>query len=228
MSDVAWIGAADLAAGRVPRDGALVLLADLRDPALAAHVALAPTERDRGDARAPLAGRVTFFFARRGVLRALVAARLGVPAQDVVVGHDEGGAPRLLAPARPLFLSVAARGAIAALALADEPIGVDVERPSDPVEGVLHSTERLWLDRDGAAAREAFATLWCAKEAYLKAIGLGLKRAPERLRAVPDGEGRLALHDQDDPRRAARAAATTHEIAGETFVCVCVTLPPPV
>ena len=227
MSDVVWIGAADLASGHVPRDGALVLLADLRDPALGAHVALAPTDRDRQDARAPLAARATFFFARRGVLRALIAARLGVAAPDIVVGHDWDGAPRLLTPARSLFLSVAARGAIAALALADGPIGVDLERPSDPVDAVLHPVERLWLSADGPAAREAFATIWCAKEAYLKAIGLGLKRAPERLRVAPVSDGRLTLCDTDDPSRTARVTSTTRVIAHETFVSACVTLSPP-
>jgi 4'-phosphopantetheinyl transferase len=134
--------------------------------------------------------------ARRTLLRALAARALGRPAEAVEILHAEGRAPVLVQPAESgLHLSSASRGSLAVAALARTPIGVDVERVepgSEPPWNVLHSDERRWLAALAGGEREqGFAQLWAGKEAYLKALGIGLVREPSSFAVLPcrDGAG---------------------------------------
>lgn len=94
--------------------------------------------------------------------------------------------------ARPFSLSHAGEWAV--LAVADAPVGVDLEpmRPEN-FEGLarvaFHETEREML----AASQDpqaCFFDLWTMKESYLKAIGLGFALTPKR----------VSLTRGDDPR----------------------------
>ncbi|QEL23198.1 4'-phosphopantetheinyl transferase superfamily protein [Bosea sp. F3-2] len=121
---------------------------------------------------------------RRGTARHLLARQLGCAEEDVVIAHDPAGRPLLARPeASGLQLSFATRAGIVAVAMAPRPIGVDVERIE--MEGtvpldVLHPDERGFLDAAANALRPlAFARIWAAKEAYVKALGVGFRRAPE-------------------------------------------------
>lgn len=157
-----------------PRTGAFarIVLLDL-DCEPQSH--LAPTEEDLRDLARPGAAPRTYFLRRRLALRALLGASLGVDPQEVRIGYDVEGAPRVLS--HKGFVSVASRGSIAALAIASSPVGVDLE-PLDAqapvVPEVLHPRELLAL-RD---APDHFLRLWTAKEAYLKAHGAGLVKDP--------------------------------------------------
>lgn len=110
------------------------------------------------------------------------------------------------------------------VAVADVPVGVDVERhPDDPtaLAGVLHPQETAEIEAaargtlDGGRAAVRFTRAWSRTEAYLKGIGIGLGRDPHldylgtddapgrtvgewslRDVVVPDGYGAaLALHN---------------------------------
>ena len=101
------------------------------------------------------------------------------------------GAPRLLAPAAGLFLSVSARGALAALAIGPTPIGVDIEpdvAQTAPLLDVLHPRER-----EGGAP---FLALWTAKEAVVKALGAGFNIDPATLCITLQGTGFSATLDE--------------------------------
>ncbi len=130
----------------------------------------------------------------------LVAAMLGCEAARVTMGHDAAGRPLLLQPAQPLHLSRAAREGVAVLCAARCPVGVDietVETDREPAWNVLSPTEQDWLRAlPASAAAQAFAALWSAKEAYLKALGTGLRREPGEFTVLPDGD-RFSI---DDPR----------------------------
>lgn len=121
---------------------------------------------------------------RRGTARWLLARQLGCQEADVVIGHDPAGRPLLVRPMAPqLNTSLATRAGVVAVALAPHAVGVDVERidtQNAPPLDVLHPEERRFLDATAQALRApAFARLWAAKEAYVKALGLGFRQAPE-------------------------------------------------
>lgn len=85
----------------------------------------------------------------------------------------------------------------------DVDVGVDVEwtgrarpRALEIAQRYFHSDEAAWLASLPATQREvAFLRLWCAKEAVLKALGVGLVFGLHRLRF--DGDGHLLECDAD-------------------------------
>ena len=232
VNDVAltWLGVDDLTGGEIPREGASVLLIDLADPRLLHLNCLAPTVRDVQDAAKPIAGPRDHFLARRAMLRHLVALRLGISAEEVVIGHAEDGRPQFVAPEAPLHVSVSARETLAALAVSTLPVGVDIEPvgdPREPVWDMLHARERggveaMWK-REGADW--PFLSIWTAKEAYLKAVGLGLKREPARLHVRYETDDIFIIHDPEaQPHQ--HAGATCRAAIGDTgIICSVVVLP---
>jgi len=121
---------------------------------------------------------------RRSTARRLLARQLGCAEEDVVIAHDPAGRPLIARPeASGLQLSLATRAGVVAVAMASGPVGVDVERiemeGTAPLD-VLHPDERRFLDTAANALHPlAFARIWAAKEAYVKALGVGFRRAPE-------------------------------------------------
>lgn len=188
----------------------LVVCACLDDPEWAPALALPPNAMDLADAaRGPADDRCRRFLQRRAVLRELVGRVLGCAAADVVIEHDPQGAPRVVAPAGELHVSVAGRGALAAFGLACGPIGVDLEPVGEAVEpawNVLHASERVWLEGLAAGERHrAFLQIWTVKEAYLKMLGLGLRIEPAEV-AVRVGAGGTARIADEQRRRSARSS----------------------
>lgn len=127
---------------------------------------------------------------RRSTARAVVAAQTGVTADTVTIAHDDAGRPLL--PGTALHLSLATRAGIVAIGLSDRPLGVDVELVQDDTqaETLLHPEEHSMLaSLRGAARGEAFARLWAAKEAFVKALGTGFVTAPDSFRVLLGAAG---------------------------------------
>ncbi len=141
---------------------------------------LGGSERQRWAQLAPRA-RVPFA-AARALLRELLHGATGVPADAWDVSAQSGAAPVARASREPdasatIHVSLSHRLGWVAAAVADAPVGVDLEceRPprSDPVERaalMLSRAERLAWDALAPEAREsALLTRWTAKEAWFKA-----------------------------------------------------------
>jgi 4'-phosphopantetheinyl transferase len=189
---ILFAGPGDLAALRGgARPDVLAFLCDLADPALAEFRRLPPNAADLRDAARPGASPRTWFHLRRALTRSLVGWRFGVAPEEVTIGYDASGAPRIHAPAEGGFVSVASRGSLAAVALADVAVGIDVEPVGgafEPVWDVLHAAERARLhDLPGAVRHGAFLEIWTAKEAGLKALGQGFTRDPSGVIVESDG-----------------------------------------
>lgn len=145
---------------------------------------------------------------RRALARQILARQLGLPAEAVTIGHEASGRPVVATPLDVgLHLSLATRAGVVAVALARHPVGIDVERVEPAAElplEALHPDERQMLLELAPSARPfAFAQLWSAKEAYVKALGTGFVRAPEsfRIRLI-GGDG----FEVDDPEQGLVAA----------------------
>lgn len=145
------------------------------------------------------------------LLRHVLASRLGT--EQIRMGRRPcpccgaaHGRPFVASPETGLEVSLAHGAGVVAVALClDGPVGVDVERVDAPLDGAehrLHPVERRELDDVPADQRAgAFTRTWVRKEAYLKAIGTGLRRdtrldyvAPGRLELQPPG---WAFHELD-------------------------------
>jgi 4'-phosphopantetheinyl transferase len=201
---------------RGPRDGATVVALSLSDDDLA------PTPRDLQEApsRDPARGA---FLRRRALSRRIVAARLGVAPQSVEIGHAPSGAPRVLAPSSSLKISVSGRADFCAVAMAESPIGVDIEpsRAIEPPWSLLHPNERNILETlTGEARADAFPRLWTAKEAYLKALGLGFARDPTKIAIGLD----FSILDEEAAPTILTRGWRRFVLRGEDFIAACVVL----
>lgn len=138
---------------------------------------------------------------RRGwgdTLAAAALARYGYVDARAGLTRSELGKPYLPAPGAP-SLSLAHTLGCSAMAVAapDLPLGIDLERYRSIPEASLIAErwfdvqERRALGRGDAIGR--FLSLWTAREAALKAAGVGLSVEFERVE--------LLLDDRDQPRR---------------------------
>lgn len=168
---------------------------------------LAPAERERAMrfAGAPLRQR---YVAGRASLRRLLADRTGDDPARLVLEEDANGKPRL--PGDPLAfnLSHAGRHALLAIGPAGRELGVDIEdiRGIADVESLtaicLSAAERAAFAgfREEADRREHFLRLWVRKEACLKAMGEGLRIAPDEFSvgfALPGADWPARVRDTE-------------------------------
>ena len=168
---------------------------------------------------------------RRSLLAALVGRALAVAPAAVAIAHEPGRGPRVLRPeGAGVFASSASRAGLSALAVARCPVGVDVEGidAGEIPWGVLHPAEAAGLRALAGEDRPAaFARLWSVKEAYLKALRVGLSRDPSRF-AVRFVSACEAVVEAPPDWRPARNARTGWRLCtGMRFaVSVVVTDPP--
>lgn len=145
--------------------------------------------------------------ARRALARAAEDAGVGA----YTLTKTAAGAPEL--DVDGWHVSLAHSRTLALAALAERPVGIDVE---DLREGRLAKLQRYFepdeLARLGSVAPRELAALWCAKEAVLKLAGVGI----EELRLVvlaarEDGVFRL-LH-RASPRAVVHREIDSHLVA---------------
>ena len=149
------------------------------------------------------------FIVAHAALRAILGTYTGTRPDSVQFAVGPYGRPRLADANMRMEFNLSHSGGLGLIGLArGRTVGIDVEQvvadlPSVALaERFLAPEERAFvLGRDGGSAR-AFASCWVRKEAYLKAIGLGLQSPPAShdlsasldkakvtLR-LPDGRGR--------------------------------------
>lgn len=155
---------------------------------------LPPAERERHGAFVRQSDR-DLYLAAHALTRLLVADRLGIAPDRITFDRTchcgaDHGKPRL--PGSGLETSLSHSGTRVAVALAADPVGVDVERVDRAVDvdairdTVLSEAEQRALDELPAEHRTTgFFTYWCRKEALLKATGDGLSAGPSKVSLSP-------------------------------------------
>lgn len=141
---------------------------------------LSPDERIRA-ARFKFDEHRKAYVAGRAWLREVVGTYAGLAPEEVRFRYTDLGKPTLDVSDPPAF-SLAHSDSIAVIGIGPEgPIGVDVERARPHVLDraaaalVLSAAELDLIDRHSDRDR-AFLRCWVRKEAYAKALGIGLER----------------------------------------------------
>ncbi|MER5203862.1 4'-phosphopantetheinyl transferase superfamily protein [Streptomyces sp. NPDC002825] len=174
-------------------------------PDAAAGGLLSPREAERYRAiRHPVARRR--HLASRALLKHAAGAVLGVPPRALELGREPGGRP-LLCGVPGLSVSLTHTRGLLAVALSRVgPVGADAERAARVIEGtglerrMCTSAERAALaELPGERRNERLVTLWTLKEAYGKALGLGMR--------LPFSTAGFAMAPGGVPRREAGGAA---------------------
>jgi 4'-phosphopantetheinyl transferase len=153
-------------------------LADLDEPGAAAMTALDAAERTRAMSFVrPQDG--ARFAASRAALRLVLARYLGGEPEELEFRVGAHGQPRLAGD--EVRFSLARDGGLAIVAVSRGPVGADLERV-EARPGLADVAAARFPAREAAgiaagccgAPTLSFYRHWTAKEAYLKAIGLGL------------------------------------------------------
>jgi len=144
------------------------------------------------EARA-LDGSTSRLVARAFVRKVLASYDGSVRAREIAFEVGARGKPRVGAPvaaAGRAFSVSHCDGLIAVCVSASGEVGVDVEDENRRVGSDVMRLARRWLSarevdyllgaEDADARARAFMRLWCAKEAYVKALGLGIAGRPFR------------------------------------------------
>jgi 4'-phosphopantetheinyl transferase len=164
---------------------------DVPPETLAVLVAsLTPAERARAARfRGPDVARR--FSAARGWLRLVLGAALTTAPAEVRLSPDGAGKPRVV-PTGRLRFNLSHAGDLALIAVAEHEVGVDVEHVDSGPGGLeavaLACSPAEAAALDGLPPPErpgAFLRLWTAKEAYLKATGVGLATSPATFEVGP-------------------------------------------
>ncbi len=161
---------------------------DLDDPTLADESVLSPAERARAS-RFIVAHGARRFAAGRAALRWALAGLCGTPAAELVLWTGPNGKPFLRGG--PHF-NLAHSGAVALFAVADFPIGIDVEavRPVEPglANSVFTPVELAYLATLSPDERQrAFFRGWTRKEAVIKGKG-GSIADLQAIAVLPDAQ----------------------------------------
>lgn len=150
-------------------------------------------EKDRG-----------LYVAAHGLLRVVLSHYLAVPPAEVAFASGKGK-PRLAGVHGSVQFNLShTHGYVAVAVHPDQPVGVDVEKADpafkwqDLIDYCLGDPERQALTGlETAAARHTFFNYWTRKEAFLKAIGVGLiDRLPDLL--VTEGDQVVGLSSLKD------------------------------
>jgi 4'-phosphopantetheinyl transferase len=154
---------------------------------------LSPSEKIRADKFHFQKDRDAYEKAR-GILRFLLGRYLNLPPADVQISTTKLGKPYIseLLNGHALSFNLSHSGGVAVYAFAlNHPVGVDVEtlRPIPDLDQLaarfFTENERKSLQAIEPGARtKPFLQYWTRKEAYLKAIGLGLSISPEEVNAA--------------------------------------------
>lgn len=140
------------------------------------------------------------FIASHATLRMVVAAILQSPPNEISLAYDKKGRP--YSPNnQDLSFSLSHSGGSYVLAFAvRKKIGVDIERirPFQTADRLVDTyfsvSERTWFERQAATERDgAFFKLWTRKEAYLKALGVGLSHPLDSFNVVSGPDGRFLV-----------------------------------
>ena len=145
----------------------------------------------------------------RACLRALLGRYLSIDPRSIRFVLGEKGKPRLAGtdPDQGLVFNVSHSGECGLIAFAtNTALGVDVERQRmmTDMEGIAQrcfsaSEQAFWMALPPEHRLEAFYTLWCCKEAFVKGTGQGIALGLEscvvrmdcqpRLVSIPEGYG---------------------------------------
>jgi 4'-phosphopantetheinyl transferase len=124
------------------------------------------------------------FIAARAGLREILAQITGIDAAALTFGAGEHGKPHQTGIANAPHFNLAHSGDLALVAIADRPVGVDLEQVR-PLANMAQMADMSFTDEERAALwsldepaqTAAFFRLWTRKEALMKAHGAGFRLA---------------------------------------------------
>lgn len=187
-----------------------IILSEIEYARIAPYIELLPTERREKIER--------LRFEKDRLLSAAAGLLIRSEVGNVPLAAGEHGKPYAVGSDK--FFSVSHSGDIAAIAVDDREIGLDVEKFPDKdflkiAERFYHPNELEYV-KNAADRRRAFARIWTRKEAYLKQTGIGIAT---ELRAFDTTSGELGRRIASfEIEGYAISACTENEIETDAYI----------
>jgi len=113
--------------------------------------------------------------------RHIISRKTGIEFKDLKIEKSKKGKPNLLSK-QDIFFNISHSGQWVVSAIAENPVGIDVEELKEPVyriaERYFSKVELEKLNQlSGATKQSCFFDLWTLKESYLKMLGKGLTKS---------------------------------------------------
>ena len=163
---------------------------------------LAPDEEQRASAYSLPAVRHCYV-ACRSVLRNLLARYLETDPDKIEFAYSDHGKPRLAGRTAEtgVEFNVSHTDGLAVVGIGRRrPLGVDIERLRDlsDMDGLIRryfapAEQEALGGRTASALRRSFFEIWTRKEAVMKALGVGLSLAPEKITVTVGSTSRPQL-----------------------------------
>jgi 4'-phosphopantetheinyl transferase len=168
------------------------------------HAILSPEEKAKA-VRFHFPSHQTRYVVSHGLLRTILAAYLPVPPAGIVFEHNQWGKPGIAGA--EVFFNMSHSGDRAVYAVAPEAqVGVDIEciRPVSDHAAIAaryfaEAEAREVLSTAPGVRLPAFYNCWTRKEAYIKALGMGLSAPLDNFQVtlVPEHPPRFVTIDGD-------------------------------
>lgn len=169
------------------------------------------------------------FVTSHAFTRLALAPYLGIRPTDIRFKLTEHGKPEIVDHPLPFNLSHTDSNAVVAIT-AGPAVGVDVERVRQNVEALdlakrfFSAPEVEWLrSQPSAETANSFFSCWTAKEAYIKACGIGLSMPLAEFSLIPRGDDQpLELKITEDSGRSKAWSVWPLDLGAELRAAVAV------
>lgn len=163
---------------------------------------------------------------RRAALRTILAGYLAIEPAAIRFTYGPQGKPAVATPGVEIHFNASHSGELALVAVAGQPLGVDLERCREMADAELvarrfFTPNEVAVQRAAADPNRLFLQHWTRKEAIIKAVGKGLSMPLNAFDVSAAGAGQIVLtqeageqkwHLQDlQPRENYLAALATAE-----------------
>jgi 4'-phosphopantetheinyl transferase len=140
-----------------------------------------------------------------GIMRQLLSSYLACDPQEIQYVQNAYGKPALSSPSSHVHFNLSHSHLLGALAVCSHPIGLDIEY-INVLDDYLSLTKHFLSEKESNYFRNldlsdqqiAFYQAWTIKEAYIKAIGMGLSYPIEQVTISMDKKAQI-LEDLTNP-----------------------------
>ena len=129
----------------------------------------------------------------QGILRLLLADYLKIKTSEIIISSQKKGKP-FVANDNPVFFNMSDSGSVCVYAFSKFcELGIDIEKKrnlpdlEELIKKNLTKKEIEYINKKPAEKTNNFFRFWTIKEAYLKAIGEGMRLTPDKLEFNIDG-----------------------------------------
>ncbi len=170
------------------------------------------------------------YIAAHAGLRVLSAGYLGIPPAEVRYAHNSHGKPFIADGHSDLRFNLSHSGSVALYAFAaGVDVGVDVEQIRVELADMQTARNTFAMDETACLLEmpaekqaEAFFACWTRKEAYIKALGLGLSTPLDQFHvSINPGESVVHLRVDGKPAESERWCIRTFRPLQGYIACVC-------